>query len=41
MTRTRLRAGNEANGQYSSVKQKYMTMDTNDQVRVVLNIYFN
>lgn len=28
-------------GQYSSVKQKYMTMNTNDQVRVVMNIYFN
>ncbi len=27
--------------QYSSVKQKYMTMNTNDQVRVVMNIYFN
>ncbi|MBK8497607.1 MAG: hypothetical protein IPL52_02020 [Flavobacteriales bacterium] len=26
---------------YSSVKQKYMTMNTNDQVRVVLNLYFN
>jgi hypothetical protein len=26
---------------YSSVKQKYMTMNTNDQVRVVMNIYFN
>ena len=33
--------GNPANGQYSSVKQKYMSMDTNDQVRVVMNIYFN
>ncbi|MBK8226341.1 MAG: hypothetical protein IPK70_04095 [Flavobacteriales bacterium] len=30
-----------ANTQYSSVKQKYNTMDTNDQVRLVLNIYFN
>jgi len=29
------------NTQYSSVKQKYNTMDTNDQVRLVLNIYFN
>ncbi|HOZ41058.1 MAG: hypothetical protein IPN62_04585 [Flavobacteriales bacterium] len=27
--------------QYNSVKQKYMTMDTNDQVRLVVNIYFN
>lgn len=26
---------------YSSVKQKYMTMNTNDQVRIVANIYFN
>ena len=30
-----------ANLQYSSVKQKYMTMNSNDQVRLVLNIYFN
>ncbi|MBX2971994.1 MAG: hypothetical protein KF797_02725 [Flavobacteriales bacterium] len=30
-----------ANAQYSSAKQKFMTMDTNGQVRAVLNIYFN
>ena len=30
-----------AHSGYSSVKQKYMTMNTNDQVRVVMNIYFN
>ncbi len=30
-----------AHNGYSSVKQKYMTMNTNDQVRVVMNIYFN
>lgn len=29
------------NNGYSSVKQKYMTMNTNDQVRVVMNLYFN
>lgn len=27
--------------QYSDAKQRYMTMDTNDQVRLVLNIFFN
>jgi hypothetical protein len=27
--------------QYSSIKQRYMTMDTNDQVRLVVNIFFN
>jgi hypothetical protein len=27
--------------QYSDVKQKYMRMDTNDQVRLVVNLYFN
>ncbi|MBK7382227.1 MAG: hypothetical protein IPP83_02495 [Flavobacteriales bacterium] len=32
-------SGNGA--QYSSVKQKYMRMDSNDQVRMVVNIYFN
>jgi hypothetical protein len=26
---------------YTSLKQKYMTMNTNDQVRIVANIYFN
>ncbi|MEO8591407.1 MAG: hypothetical protein ABI432_18650 [Flavobacteriales bacterium] len=26
---------------YSSVKQKYMTMNSNDQVRITANIYFN
>ncbi|WKZ67507.1 MAG: hypothetical protein QY325_06175 [Flavobacteriales bacterium] len=30
-----------ANVQYSSVKQRYMTMNSNDQVRLVLNLYFN
>lgn len=30
-----------ANTAYSSVKQRYMTMNTNDQVRLVANIYFN
>ena len=30
-----------AHNGYSSVKQKYMTMNTNDQVRIVANIYFN
>ncbi|HRH39637.1 MAG TPA: hypothetical protein PK760_14905 [Flavobacteriales bacterium] len=29
------------NSGYSSVKQKYMTMNTNNQVRIVANIYFN
>lgn len=29
------------NVQYSSVKQRYMRMDTNDQVRLVVNVYFN
>ncbi|MBK7945879.1 MAG: hypothetical protein IPJ85_11470 [Flavobacteriales bacterium] len=29
------------NAQYSSVKQKFATMDTNGQVRLVANIYFN
>lgn len=32
---------NPANGQYSDVSQRYMRMETNDQVRLVLNIYFN
>lgn len=32
---------NPANAQYSDVSQRYMRMETNDQVRVVLNIYFN
>lgn len=27
--------------QYSDAKQKYMRMDSNDQVRLVLNLYFN
>ena len=27
--------------QYSSVKQKFMTMNSNDQVRITANIYFN
>jgi hypothetical protein len=27
--------------QYNSAKQRYMTMDTNDQVRLVVNIFFN
>ncbi|MCB9184151.1 MAG: hypothetical protein H6591_09550 [Flavobacteriales bacterium] len=30
-----------ASNGYSSAKQKYMTMNTNDQVRIVANIYFN
>jgi len=34
-------SSNPANGQYSSVKQRFATMDTNGQVRVVANIYFN
>jgi hypothetical protein len=28
-------------GGFSDVKQGYMKMDTNDQVRLVLNLYFN
>ncbi|MFZ1693587.1 MAG: hypothetical protein WAT74_10350 [Flavobacteriales bacterium] len=32
---------NAANGQYSSVKQRFASMDTNGQVRIVANIYFN
>lgn len=35
-------AGLQANPlQYNSAKQRYMTMDTNDQVRLVVNIFFN
>ena len=30
-----------AHNGYSDVKQKYMTMNSNDQVRITANIYFN
>lgn len=33
--------GQSSDRQYSSVKQGYMTMNSNDQVRITMNIYFN